>query len=164
MKTLVFRKALGAIALPGLLCAMGLPVRAAQSNEELAKAAQNPVANLISVPFQDNINFNVGPEEKTQNVLNIQPVIPASLGSDWNLITRTILPVISQPGVFPGEGRTNGIGDTQFTAFLSPAKGKGLIWGAGPILQLPTNNDKVWATTAGVSVPPSWCCVSRVTG
>jgi len=62
MKTLVFRKALGAIALPGLLCAMGLPVRAAQSNEELAKAAQNPVANLISVPFQDNINFNVGPE------------------------------------------------------------------------------------------------------
>ena len=80
MKTLAVRKALGAIALLGLLFVMGLPARAAQSNEELAKAAQNPVANLISVPFQDNINFNVGPEEKTQNVLNIQPVIPVSLG------------------------------------------------------------------------------------
>jgi hypothetical protein len=143
MKTPTVRKALGAIALLGLFFAIGLPVRAAESNEELARAAQNPVANLISVPFQDNINFNVGPEEKTQNVLNIQPVIPVSLGSDWNLITRTILPVISQPGFFPGEGRTNGIGDTQFTAFLSPNNTKGLIWGAGPILQLPTNNDKV---------------------
>ena len=136
-------KAAALVAFFALASALGWPARADQSNEALAKAAQNPVANLISVPFQDNINFNYGPEEKTQNVLNIQPVIPVSLGSDWNLITRTILPVISQPGFFPGEGRTNGIGDTQFTAFLSPAKSEGLIWGAGPILQLPTNNDKV---------------------
>ncbi len=70
------------IVLLGPLFAPGSPARAAQSNEALAKAAQNPVANLISVPFQDNINFNVGPEEKTQNVLNIQPVIPVSLGPD----------------------------------------------------------------------------------
>jgi hypothetical protein len=143
MRIIALWNVVGAIALLGLLLVPGLPARAEQSNEDLAKAAQNPVASLISVPFQDNINFNVGPEEKTQNVLNIQPVITVSLGSDWNLITRTILPVISQPGSFPGEGRTNGIGDTQFTAFLSPAKGRGLIWGAGPILQLPTNNDKV---------------------
>jgi hypothetical protein len=143
MKTPAFRNALCAISLLGLCFVPASHAWSAESNEELARAAQNPVANLISVPFQDNINFNVGPEEKTQNVLNIQPVIPVSLGSDWNLITRTILPVISQPGFFPGEGRTNGIGDTQFTAFLSPNSTKGLIWGAGPILQLPTNNDKV---------------------
>jgi len=143
METTKPLKAAGLIALLALVSALGWSARAEQSDEALAKAAQNPVANLISVPFQDNINFNYGPEEKTQNVLNIQPVIPVSLGSDWNLITRTILPVISQPGFFPGEGRTNGIGDTQFTAFLSPAKSEGLVWGAGPILQLPTNNDKV---------------------
>jgi hypothetical protein len=126
-----------------LLFTLGTPAHAEQSAEALAKAAQNPVANLISVPFQDNINFNYGPEDKTQNVLNIQPVIPLSLSSDWNLITRTILPVISQPEFFPGEGRTNGLGDTQFTAFLSPKRAKGLIWGVGPIAQLPTNTDKV---------------------
>lgn len=130
------------IALLGLLLVPGSPARAQQSNEALAKAAQNPVANLISVPFQDNINFNVGPQEKTQNVLNIQPVIPVSLGPDWNLITRTIVPVISQPEFLRGEGRTNGLGDIQFTAFLSPAKAKGLVWGAGPIVQLPSNTDK----------------------
>lgn len=106
--------------------------------EALAKAAQNPVANLISVPFQDNINYDVGPLGKTQNVLNIQPVIPVPLGPKWNLITRTILPVISQPAYVEGEDRTNGIGDLQFTAFLSPANAEGLIWGAGAIVQVPT--------------------------
>jgi len=143
MNAMATRKAAGLIVLLALGLALGSPARAEESNEALAKAAQNPVANLISVPFQDNINFNVGPEEKTQNVLNIQPVIPVSLGPDWNLITRTILPVISQPAFFPGEGRTNGLGDTQFTAFLSPAKAEGLIWGVGPIVQLPTNTDEV---------------------
>jgi hypothetical protein len=142
MNTMASWKVAGPIALLGLLLALGSSARADESTEALAKAAQNPVAKLISVPFQDNINFNVGPEEKTQNVLNIQPVIPVSLSSDWNLITRTILPVVSQPEFFPGEGRTNGLGDTQFTAFLSPNRSKGLIWGAGPIAQLPTSTDK----------------------
>jgi hypothetical protein len=92
MNTMASWKVAGPIALLGLLLALGSSARADESTEALAKAAQNPVAKLISVPFQDNINFNVGPEEKTQNVLNIQPVIPVSLSSDWNLITRTILP------------------------------------------------------------------------
>ena len=65
--------------------------------EELARAAQNPVASMISLPFQNNTNFNFGPREKTQNILNIQPVLPFDLTEDWNLITRTIVPVISQP-------------------------------------------------------------------
>ena len=85
---------------------------AEQSEEELAKAAQNPIANMISLPFQNNTNFNLGPNNKTQNILNIQPVIPINLGPNWNLITRTIMPVISQPGFAPGQ-------DTQFP--FSPA-------------------------------------------
>ena len=82
------------------------------SAEELAKLAQNPVGNLISVPFQNNTNFNVGPLSGTQNILNIQPVIPIEVNPEWNIITRTILPVISQPAMFNGGERTNGIGDT----------------------------------------------------
>src|ERR1700750_3430910 len=75
----------------------GFPAHAEMSAEELAKLAQNPVGNLISVPFQNNTNLNFGPEKGTQNILNIQPVIPISVNKDWNIITRTILPVISMP-------------------------------------------------------------------
>ena len=117
------------------------PAYAAMSAEELAKLAQNPVGNLISLPFQNNTNLNFGPEKGTQNILNIQPVVPISISEEWNIITRTIVPVISMPSLFPGDDRTNGIGDTEFTAFLSPAKPGEWIWGAGPVVQLPTNND-----------------------
>ena len=119
----------------------GVAAHAEMSAEELAKLAQNPVGNLISVPFQNNTNFNVGPLSGTQNILNIQPVIPIEVSAEWNIITRTILPVISQPAMFPGEERTSGLGDTTFTAFLSPAVPKGLIWGVGPVLQLPTDTN-----------------------
>src|SRR5580658_10714040 len=83
------------------------------SPEDLSKIAQNPVGNLISVPFQENAYFNVGPLDGTQNVLNIQPVIPFSINGDWNIITRTILPIISLPAFVPGQGGTSGIGDLQ---------------------------------------------------
>jgi hypothetical protein len=111
------------------------------SSEELAKIAQNPVGNLISVPFQNNLNLNAGPYERGQDILNIQPVIPIDVNADWNIITRTILPVISQPGVAPNQGRTFGIGDLQITAFLSPANPGAWIWGVGAITQLPTHSD-----------------------
>jgi hypothetical protein len=113
------------------------------SEEELAKQVQNPVADLISVPFQNNINFDVGPGGNTQNILNIQPVYPISLDEEWNLITRTIFPLINQPPMFPGADREFGLGDIQFSAFLSPAKPKGFIWGAGPIFQFPSATDDV---------------------
>ena len=77
---------------------------AEMSAEELAKIAQNPVGNLISLPFQNNTNLNFGPEKGTQNILNIQPVIPISISDDWNIITRTILPVIWQPALGPDDG------------------------------------------------------------
>jgi len=119
------------------------PANAALTAEELAKLAQNPVGNLISVPFQNNTNFSVGPLDKTQNILNIQPVIPIELNRDWNLITRTILPLIWQPEFSPGQGSRFGLGDTQVSAFLSPSSpgAGGLIWGAGAIAQLPTHTE-----------------------
>lgn len=113
------------------------------SAEELAKIAQNPVGNLISVPFQNNLNLNTGPYEKNQNILNIQPVIPIDVNEDWNVITRWILPVISQPAFTPYQGRTTGLGDIQITAFLSPAKPGAWIWGVGAITQQPTHTDPV---------------------
>jgi hypothetical protein len=114
------------------------------NNTQLAKAAQNPIADMISLPFQNNTNFDVGPREETQNVLNIQPVYPINLNAEWNLITRTIVPVISQPAFTPTQDRTNGIGDIQFSAFFSPKQATGgWIWGVGPIAQLNTATDDV---------------------
>jgi hypothetical protein len=116
---------------------------AAEDAAALAKAAQNPVASMISLPLQLNMNFDTGPEDDLQTVLNIQPVVPFSLGEDWNLITRTIMPVISQPDFGVYSKRENGIGDIQFSTFLSPkAPGSGgWIWGAGPIVQLDSATD-----------------------
>src|SRR5260370_12512161 len=118
-----------------------LSAHAEMSEEELAKIAQNPVGNLISVPFQNNTNLNFGPEKGTQNVLNIQPVVPISINDDWNIITRTILPVIWQPALGPDDSAVSGIGDLQFNAFLSPAKPGEWIWGAGAIVQAPTQSN-----------------------
>jgi hypothetical protein len=121
------------------------------SPEDLAKIAQNPVGNLISVPFQENANFNVGPLNGTQNVLNIQPVIPFDINENWNIITRTILPIISLPAFAPGQGSVSGIGDTQISAFLSPAKPGAWIWGVGAITQVPTHsNDLLGNNNAGL--------------
>jgi hypothetical protein len=89
---------------------------------DLARAAQNPIADMISVPFQNNSNFNVGAKDQYQNILNIQPVVPFNLSVEWNLITRTIVPVMSQPDLGAGGGRTYGIGDIQFSAFFSPKR------------------------------------------
>jgi hypothetical protein len=109
--------------------------------EALQKATQNPVANLISVPVQNNSNFGVSPGDRTQDVLNIQPVIPLGISKDWNLIVRWIAPIVWQP--VPNQPSTPetgqyGLGDMQPTFFLSPKKTGKLIWGAGPIFQLPT--------------------------
>jgi hypothetical protein len=101
----------------------------AQDNAELAKKTQNPVADLISVPFQNNVNFGVGPNDDVQYILNIQPVIPFKLSEDWNLISRTIVPLIYQPELAPGVGEVFGLGDIQQSLFFSLGQGK---WAAGP--------------------------------
>lgn len=117
---------------------------AAQESDatKLARAVQNPVADLISVPFQYNANFGVGPGSETQHLLNIQPVYPISLSADWNLITRTIVPVLSQPAFAAGQERETGLGDIQLSLFLSPASAaSGVIWGVGVVGQLETATD-----------------------
>jgi hypothetical protein len=112
------------------------PTAPSPENEEaLRKAAQNPVASLISVPIQENWNFGIQPGDRTQNVLNIQPVIPMSVAKDWNLIIRWITPVIYQP--VGTETGYYGLGDMQPAFFFSPKKSK-VIWGLGPQLLLPT--------------------------
>ena len=110
MKKHITKISLSTVAMAAALLAAA-PAHAEMSAEELAKLAQNPVGNLISVPFQNNTNFNTGPRNGTQNILNIQPVIPFSVNAEWNVITRTIMPVISQPSFAPGDERTNGFGD-----------------------------------------------------
>lgn len=111
----------------------------------LARAAQNPIASMISLPLQSNTNFDVGPLRKTQEVFNIQPVVPIDLAADWNLITRTVLPVMSQPALHAGDARVGGLGDIQFSALLSPKQAAGAwVWGAGLVAQLDSaTNDRL---------------------
>ena len=123
----------------------------AAGQSDLAKAAQNPIADLISLPLQNNTNFNVGPQERTQNILNVQPVWPFSIGEDWNVITRTILPVayVSSgesvgDATIPSpidEDHKFGLGDSTFTAFFSPKSSEKLTWGVGPVVLVPTSTD-----------------------
>ena len=145
-----------------LLLTTGAAYAQDPSEADLAKAAQNPIANLISLPIQNNTNFNFGPTEETQNILNIQPVYPITLGENWNLITRTILPVVSQP--LPDGDRKNGLGDTTFTGFFSPRNSGSLTWGIGPVVLIPTATDEAlgsdqWGLGASVvllTMPGPW--------
>ena len=110
--------------------------------DELRRATQNPMADLISFPIQNNTNFNFGPLEKTQNVTNLQPVIPFKLNDDWLLISRTIAPLINQPEFFEGQDSKFGLGDINQSLFLGPSRPGKVIWGAGSIFLLPTASDE----------------------
>lgn len=113
------------------------------SETDLARKTQNPVADLISVPFQSNFNFHSGTKDATVYVLNVQPVIPIKLAEDWNLITRTIVPIINQPSLIPHGESAFGMGDINPTLFLSPSKAGAFIFGAGPTFTFPTATDRL---------------------
>jgi hypothetical protein len=113
---------------------------------KLAKATQNPLAAMYSLPFQNNTTFNVGPEKRSQNVLNIQPVIPVSIGEGVNLINRVILPIITQPYGEDGVNSSTGIGDISYTAWFSPTKASKVTWGVGPVFQIPTASKDIYGS------------------
>jgi hypothetical protein len=126
------------------LCAQEKP---AASAEELAKKLANPVASLISVPFQNNTDVGIGPNNGSRNTLNIQPVIPISISPKLNLIGRVILPVITQQDITGENTKQSGLSDAVVSAFFSPAEAKnGLVWGAGPVFLVPTATDDFLGT------------------
>jgi len=130
-----------------------LPVGAADSEEELAKKSLNPIAAMISLPLQLNYDSDIGPARQGEKwLLNVQPVVPVSINSDWNLISRTILPMVSQTDVVPGAGSRSGIGDIVQSVFISPKAptAAGWIWGAGPVALLPTGADGLSAEKWGL--------------
>ena len=139
--TRAFQTLTALVALAALTMA---PLRAQESQEELAKKLANPVASLISVPLQLNYDEGFGRDDEGEKLLlNVQPVIPFTLNENWNLISRTIVPLVDQQDLFPGAGAQSGFGDVVQSLFFSPAaptKG-GLIWGVGPVFLLPTGGD-----------------------
>jgi hypothetical protein len=140
------------------------PEQRPDETERLQKAVQNPLANIVNVPFQYNGSFPIGPFSRTQTVLNLQPVLPFRLTENWNLVTRVIMPLASQPYLNRHEGTKNGLGDLNPSFFLSPVKHGKLIWGAGPALSLPTATNSAigsgkWAagpSVIGVVQPGHW--------
>lgn len=123
------------------------PAQRAALQEAIIKTSQNPVGNIAIIPFQNNFNYGVGPYTRFQYNLNIQPVVPFMLSRNMTLIARTIIPVINQPSFAPppicastyGCGSTFGLGDVQEQLFFAPKTQPGaLIWGVGPIFQVPS--------------------------
>ena len=139
---MLLRKTSATLAVAATL-GTGAAAYAQDSGADLAKKLSNPIASLISVPFQLNYDHGYGPLDGDKTTLNIQPVIPISLNADWNLISRTILPVTYQHDIAGPSGSQFGLGDVVQSFFLSPAKPTdgGLIWGAGPVFLFPTATD-----------------------
>jgi hypothetical protein len=134
----------------------------AQESSDIAKQAQNPIARLISVPFENDFSPQTGVNKEDSYVLLMKPVVPFSLSKDWNLITRTLIPITQLPDLAPGVNGTTGFGDVNVSLFLSPAKVGPVIWGVGPIVSFPTATETILGTKK-LSVGPT-VVVLRIEG
>lgn len=130
-----------------LAAAVGLARAQEQAADAgLAQELTNPLADLITLPVQVNFDRDLGPADRgTRTVTNVQPVIPFSLSEEWNLISRTIIPIVYQDDVLPGQGSQFGLGDVNLSLFFSPKAptAGGVIWGVGPVMLLPTATDSL---------------------
>ena len=134
------------LAAAGLFAAVSSTVHAQPADAELAQELTNPLADLVTVPIQVNFDRRIGPaDDGTKVAANVQPVIPFDGPGSWNVISRTIVPIVYQNEVAPGTGSQFGLGDTNLTLFLSPKQpaAGGVLWGAGPVLLLPTATDSL---------------------
>jgi hypothetical protein len=134
------------------LCEVAVAAAAEGQEAELAKTVQNPIANLVSVPFQYNSNLGIGAFDRKSVNLNVQPVIPFP-GEKWNVITRTIIPINSVP--VGEDGSVFGFGDISLSLFWSPAKASALTWGLGPAFSLPTASNAEVLGTGKFSIGPT---------
>lgn len=133
----------------------------AEDQQALAQQLSNPVSDLVSVPFQFNWDQNVGPDDQTRFILNVQPVMPFALNADWNLIARVIVPFVGQPPLFEGGTAAFGVSDVLASFFFSPRSG-GLIWGVGPVIALPSTSQPTLGTEKWSAGPTA--VVLRQTG
>lgn len=142
----MIKKTLFAIALIASVSTFSQEKEEISKDSDLAAKIQNPVAALISIPFQNNYDFgeNIDPT----NTMNFQPVVPFQISENVNLITRTIIPVISKPF---GTDRINGIGNITLSTFFTPAKAGKIIWGVGPAFMFPTLKDGIGIDKFGIA-------------
>jgi hypothetical protein len=129
-------------AIAAFLVTTAIPAFADTDAAASAKDAQNPVASMVSLPFQNDTYYDTGPYNKTENALIVEPVKPFKLSDNWNLISRWITPLIYQPQISPYHGSTFGLGNLEPQFYLSPAHPGNIIWGFGPQVWLPTATDK----------------------
>lgn len=129
-------------------------IAAAQSEAELAKKLANPISSLISVPFQYNYDSGLGDGDGEQSVINLQPVIPFSIGENWNMISRTIIPFVDRNDFGPGYGLRSGVGNITQNLFFSPKQPTrgGLVWGVGPVLQFPSVTNGIGTEQWGAGI------------
>ena len=151
---LTFRAAYGAVLIAMSMLLAGVLPTWAQESSDIAKQAQNPIANLISVPIENDFNPQTGVHKDDSYVLQMKPVVPIKLSNDWILISRTIIPFIQVPDLAPGVNGTTGLGDVQESLFLSPRKAGPVIWGAGPAISFPTATQSILGTKK-VSIGPN---------